>query len=215
MKLMCACFGILLLLINPLKGFADFPIDKITELSQTINPAVLQLALKGYFNIQKNNSAKEEFLAIVDFSKPSSEKRFYLISMKDTTLVHSNYVSHGKHSGDLYANNFSNEKQSFKTSLGFYKIAESYSGCHGLSLRLDGLDKGFNNNARIRAIVMHSAPYAEPLVIKNLVRLGKSFGCPAFPIAGFSFFVEFIKQNGILFHYYPDEVYLNNCVWLR
>ena len=188
---------------------------KITLLTKLIDSNVLQLALKGYSKIQDSSSKKIAFLAIVDFSMSSTEKRFYLISMEDTTLVHIDYVSHGKHSGDLFTNSFSNTKQSLKTSLGFYKVAESYSGLHGLSLRLDGLDKGYNDNARERAIVMHAAAYAEPLVINELGRLGKSFGCPALPKKGFSIIADNIKSNAILFHYYPDEEYLKKCIWLR
>lgn len=213
--------GIVVIFLNSFDGFSKAPEKapiseaKINILSQTINPVLLQLALKGYSNIKNSTSEKSNFLAIVDFSRSSAEKRFYLISMKDTTLVHSDYVSHGKHSGNLYANSFSNEEQSLKTSLGFYKVAESYSGCHGLSIRLDGLDKGYNDNARNRAIVMHAAAYAEPMVIKELGRLGKSFGCPTLPSDGFFYVVNHIKENAILFHYYPDEIYLKNCVWLR
>ena len=211
----------IILFLNSFNGFSKAPENavisavKIDLLSQSINPVILQLALKGYAAIKDSTSENSNFLAIVDFSKSSAEKRFYLISMKDTTLVHSDYVSHGKHSGDLYACSFSNEERSLKTSLGFYKVSESYSGCHGLSIRLDGLDQGYNDNARTRAIVMHAAPYAEPMVIKELGRLGKSFGCPTLPPDGFSYVVNHIKENAILFHYYPDENYLKNCVWLR
>ena len=214
----------LLLLLDFFNGFAEVPEisepnscsdNKITLLHKLINPSVLELALKGYSKIQDSSSEKGNFLAIVDFSISSTEKRFYLISMKDTTLVHIDYVSHGKHSGDVFANSFSNQERSLKTSLGFYKVSESYFGCHGLSLRLDGLDQGYNDNARTRAIVMHAAAYAEPLMIKELGRLGKSFGCPALPQNGFSFIANHIEANAILFHYYPDEIYLKNCVWLR
>jgi hypothetical protein len=206
----------IVLAFGPIIGLAGPPEEnKIDILSKTIDPKVLQLALKGYSNIQNNSSESNNFLAIADFSRSSVDKRFYLISMKDTTLVHVDYVSHGKYSGDLYANSFSNEERSLKTSLGFYKVSESYSGCHGLSLRLDGLDRGYNDNARTRAIVMHAAAYAEPLVIRELGRLGKSFGCPALPSNGFSRIAPHIKENAILFHYYPDDNYLKNCVWLR
>ncbi len=210
------------MLLNAFIGLADPPKenaicteDKISQLSKIIDSKVLQFALKGYSNIQVNTSEKENFLAIVDFSRSSVEKRFYLISMKDTTLVHYDYVCHGKYSGDLYAHSFSNEEQSLKTSLGFYKVAESYSGCHGLSIRLDGLDPGYNDKARTRAIVMHAAAYAEPMVIKELGRLGKSFGCPTLPPDGFALIANHIKENAILFHYYPDENYLKKCIWLR
>jgi len=188
---------------------------KVSLLSKTINSKALRLALKGYTTIQDSSPQKEKFLAIVDFSISSTKKRFYLISMKDSTLVHTDYVAHGKHSGDVYANSFSNKEHSLKTSLGFYKIAESYIGKHGLTLRLDGLDRGYNDNARTRAVVMHAAEYAKPTIIKSIGRLGKSFGCPALPPDGFALIVAKIKKNAILFHYYPDDKYLKNSVWLH
>jgi len=188
---------------------------KISTLEEFINPEVLAVAFKGYAQIQDSSNLKGNFLAIVDFSKSSTEKRFYLLNMNDSTLLHSDFVSHGKYSGDLYANEFSNNEHSLKSSLGFYRIAESYMGCHGLSIRLDGMDKGYNDKARTRAIVMHAANYAEPTKIKELGRLGKSFGCPALPVEGFSFIARNIKENDILFHYYPDENYIKSCVWLR
>lgn len=209
----------IVLLLNFLPGLAEDntirSVNKIALLTQTIDSTVLSLALTGYSNIQDSTSGNGNFLAIADFSKSSTEKRFYLISMKDTTLVHVDYVSHGKYSGDLFANSFSNEKQSLKTSLGFYKVSESYYGRHGLSIRLDGLDEGYNDNARTRAIVMHAAAYAEPDIIPELGRLGKSFGCPALPSDGFTSIAGHIQENAILFHYYPDEKYLKNCIWLR
>jgi hypothetical protein len=189
--------------------------SKLEVLTQFINPEVLKLAFAGYSNIQDSIQQNEKFLAIVDFSKPSIEKRFFLIRLEDTTLIHIDYVSHGKYSGHLFADSFSNERHSLKTSLGFYRVSETYTGAHGLSIRLDGLDKGYNDNARDRAIVMHAAAYAEPSVISELGRLGKSFGCPALPSNGFAAIVEHIKENAILFHYYPDKNYLKNCVWLR
>jgi hypothetical protein len=220
---MRAYLCVILLLFISWKGTAKSPendntvatSNKLSLLEQTIDPVVLQLALKGYSSIKDSSLSNSKFLAIADFSISSTEKRFYLIRMADTTLVHTDYVSHGKHSGELYANSFSNEHHSLKTSLGFYKVSETYHGRHGLSIRLDGLDNGYNDNARTRAIVMHAADYAEPMVIKDLGRLGKSFGCPALPPDGFSQIAEHIKENAILFHYYPDENYLKNCIWLR
>jgi len=189
--------------------------NKIACLSQTINSKALELALRGYFSIKDSIAEESAYLAIIDYSLPSTEKRFYLLSMKDTSLVHIDYASHGKYSGNLFAESFSNEEQSLKTSLGFYKVAEAYEGCHGLALRLDGLDVEYNDNARSRAIVMHAAKYAEPETIKTIGRLGKSLGCPALPSQSFLKWADEIEKNAVLFHYYPDENYLKKSVWLK
>ncbi len=114
----------------------------------------------------------------------------------------------------LYAKEFSNTPKSCQSSLGFYKVSEPYYGQHGLSLRLDGLDNGFNHLARERAIVMHTADYAHPEFIRQNGRMGRSFGCPVLPAESFKKISGCISGNSLLFIYYPDTNYLNNCIWL-
>ena len=119
-------------------------------------------------------------------------------------------VSHGRNSGELYAKNFSNKPSSYKSSLGFYKTAETYHGKHGLSLRLDGLEKGFNDLARPRAIVIHGADYAREEFISAAGRLGRSLGCPALPSELSKEVIELIKEGSLLFIYGEDQDYLSN-----
>lgn len=180
-----------------------------------MNAQVYAIALKGIKSIQDSLHHTIRYLAVVDFSLPSTSKRFYLIDLKDTTQVCSEYVCHGKHSGDNYATSFSNIGNSNKSSLGFYKLSESYMGQHGLSIRMDGLDLGYNDKARERAIVMHAADYADTTVIKTLGRLGRSLGCPALPKHTFNRIAPELPNNTIIFNYYPDEDYLKKSVWLR
>ena len=180
-----------------------------------MNSKVYEIALKGINAIQDSLHEKIKYLAVVDFSLPSTSKRFYLIDLTDTSLVCSEYVCHGKQSGENYATSFSNTVHSYKSSLGFYRLSESYIGQHGLSIRMDGLDKGYNDNARERAIVMHAADYADTSVIQMWGRLGRSHGCPALPKETFSSIASIIENNTIIFHYYPDEKYLKESVWLR
>ncbi len=175
---------------------------------------VLSLSMKGYEKVQDSLGAGYRYLMIADFSKPSSEKRFYMIDLKDTALVLHEYVAHGKNSGVLYAKEFSNVPQSCQSSLGFYKVSEPYYGQHGLSIRLDGLDKDYNHLARNRAIVMHTASYAQPEFIKQNGRMGRSFGCPVLPEESFKKISGIIPGNSLLFIYYPDADYLEKCVWL-
>lgn len=180
-----------------------------------VDSLVLNYALKGIKNIQDSLHETYRFVAIVDFSKPSTDQRFYLIDLYDTSLVCTEHVCHGKYSGENFTTSFSNESKSNKSSLGFYKLAETYFGEHGLSIRMDGLDQGFNSNARERAIVMHTAAYADTSVIKELGRLGRSLGCPTLPQKTFNKIASQLSNSAIIFHYYPDTNYLNNSVWLH
>jgi hypothetical protein len=125
-------------------------------------------------------------------------------------VIFQDYVAHGKNTGNLMAEKFSNRPFSNQSSLGFFQTAETYHGKHGLSLRLDGLEKGINDKARQRAIVIHSAKYAEESFIKKYGRLGRSFGCPALPAGNYYEIIELIKGGTLLFIYYPQPGYLEN-----
>lgn len=180
-----------------------------------INSSAYIYALKGLNSIEDSLNKKFRYLAVVDFSKPSTERRFYLIDLIDTSIVCTDYVCHGKHSGENFTTSFSNEVESNKSSLGFYMLSETYIGQHGLSIRMDGMDNGYNDNARRRAIVMHTADYADSKVFNELGRLGRSLGCPALPASTFTKIATQITNNALIFHYYPDNNYLNNSVWLH
>lgn len=147
-------------------------------------------------------------LTVIDFSLPSTEKRLWIIDVdKGKVMLHS-VVSHGRNSGNLYAEFFSNTLNSYKSSLGFYKTAETYEGKHGYSLRLDGLEKGFNDQARKRAIVIHGADYAREEFVKINGRLGRSLGCPALPSEISGKVIDLIKNGSLIFVYGEDKRYL-------
>lgn len=135
---------------------------------------------QAYDHFKTHRSGKPIF-TLIDYSKPSSQKRFWVFDIAKRKVLFSSYVSHGKNSGSLYAKKFSNVVNSRKTSIGIFRAAETYYGKHGYSLRLDGLSKGLNDNARRRAIVIHGASYANPKVISKTGQLGRSWGCPALP----------------------------------
>lgn len=149
-------------------------------------------------------------LIIIDFTKASFDKRIYVFDLADGQLLYNNYVAHGRNSGLVYPKKFSNVRNSFTSSLGFYKTAETYWGKHGLSLRLDGLEHGINHNARARAIVIHSAKYANPDFIKQHGRLGRSFGCPTLPEKDYLKILDIVKEGALLYIHYPDQAYLQN-----
>ncbi len=174
-----------------------------------------ELAVKGYKHISDSLKTSIKYLAIADFSLPSTEKRFYLINLEDSSVVYADMVTHGRNSGDLYAENFSNTVGSYCSSLGFYLTGECYGGKHGKAIRLDGLDKGFNDNARERAVVMHSADYATENFVLQYGRLGRSQGCPAFSDEGFAKISAHLKDKCLLFIYHPTQKYLAQSVWLK
>lgn len=173
------------------------------------------LALKGWEKLKDSIQLKDQIITVVDFSQPSTRKRFYLINLATQKIIYENYVAHGKNSGALNAEKFSNTPSSYQSSLGFYKTAETYFGKHGLSLKLDGLEKGINHLARHRNIVIHSADYAEESFIKKHGRLGRSYGCPALPKEKYNELIEKIKEGTLLFVYYPKSEYLNNSALLN
>ena len=177
---------------------------------------ILSLGIKGFLKLKEEGSMPEgKPLTVIDFSLPSTEKRMWIIDMEDGVILHHGYVSHGRNSGDLMAQKFSNKNSSYMSSLGFYLTAETYHGKHGYSLRLDGLEPGFNDNARERAIVIHGAEYAREDFIKQTGRLGRSLGCPALPQEVTAEIINLIKERSVLFIYGKDYNYLNQSQFLN
>ena len=167
-----------------------------------------QKALVGFYNIlSSGHTIPNNHITLIDFRIPSNKKRMWIIDLNTNEIVYYRLVAHGKNTGEDKANTFSNRKNSLQSSLGFYLTAEKYMGKHGLSLRLDGLEKGINDNARERAIVMHSANYVSREFINKWGRLGRSYGCPAIATRGHKEIIQLIANGSLLFIYYPDENY--------
>jgi len=162
-------------------------------------------ALKGYYLLKEKGLIQKDILTLVDFSLSSNTKRLWVIDMATNTVLYNSLVAHGRNTGDEFANSFSNANSSFKSSLGFYATGEIYNGKHGMSLRLDGLEKGVNSNARERGVVIHSADYVSNSFIKNNKRLGRSQGCPAIPAESLNEIVNTIKDKSCLFIYHPSR----------
>lgn len=175
-----------------------------------LNYKAFETGLKGYVKLASEGEIKNNsYLTVIDMSRSANENRFFLIDLKQKKIIHKSIVAHGKNSGGEYAKSFSNKIGSFKSSIGFYKTAETYKGKHGLSLRLDGLEYS-NSNARQRAIVIHAADYVSQAFIKNNGRLGRSLGCPSLPVKGYEEVISKIKNGTLLFVYYPEGHYLRN-----
>lgn len=161
------------------------------------------LAFEGYDKLLSEGLIQNQLLTVIDFSLSSSQKRLWVIDMTDFKVVVHTYVAHGRNSGEEFATQFSNVSESFQSSLGFYTTSETYHGKHGYSLRLDGLQKGVNDMARSRAIVIHAADYVSEEFIKNQGRLGRSHGCPALSPEDNDKVINLIKDKSCLFIYHP------------
>ena len=162
-------------------------------------------ALKGFYSLKERGLVQKDILTLVDFSLSSNVKRLWVIDLDTNTILYNSLVAHGRNTGEEYANSFSNTNSSFKSSLGFYATGEVYNGKHGMSLKLDGLEKGINDNARERGVVMHSANYVSNSFIKSNKRLGRSQGCPAIPEESLKEIVNTIKNKSCLFIYHPSR----------
>ena len=164
-------------------------------------------AMDGFLNLKEKGLISKDILTVIDFSLSSTKKRLWVIDLSTNSILYNTLVSHGMKSGLEYANSFSNSQSSNKSSLGFYATGETYNGKHGLSLKLDGLEKGINSNARARSVVMHGAGYANPSIIKSQGYLGRSQGCPAIPEALKAEIISIIKNKSCLFIYHPTKTY--------
>lgn len=161
---------------------------------------------EAYAGYKKIKQAKKDVITLIDFTKPSTENRLFVLDLKAKRVLFSSLVSHGKNSGEKYATSFSNNNNSHQSSLGFYLTENTYQGKNGYSLILNGLEKGINDHAKARAIVIHGAAYANESVVK-CGRLGRSFGCPALPQNLSRPIINTIKDGSLLFIYADNEMY--------
>lgn len=176
-----------------------------------IDPKVFALALDAAASaVERGDAANPGTLTVIDYSRPSTEKRMWVYDLHTRTLLFDELVSHGRGSGKTNASSFSNEPSSDKTSLGLFRTAETYVGHNGYSLRLDGLERGVNDRARERAIVIHGAPYVNAAAAKANGYLGRSLGCPAVRPEIARALIDAIKGGGLLFAYYPDPNWLKS-----
>ena len=158
-------------------------------------------AMTGYLNLQQAGRLSEDkqLLTVVDFDLPSTEKRLWVLDLAKKEILFHTLVAHGHNSGENEATSFSNTDQSNMSSLGFYATGSEYEGKHGRSLRLEGLDEGFNTNAAARSVVMHGADYVSGDFIKQNGRLGRSLGCPALPLDQYAQIIDAVNGGTCLF----------------
>lgn len=185
--------------------------------SGNIDPKVLALGLKAYNCVSKKGLAvKNEVLTIIDYSKPSTQKRMWIVDMKKKMVALEQLVAHGTGSGDhIKAKSFSNKINSHQSSIGVFVTGETYLGKNGLSLRLKGLEKGINDKAESRAIVIHGADYASDNFAKRYGRLGRSWGCPAIDPKHTKKTINHIKGGSVVFAYFPDKKWMKQSSFLN
>ncbi|MBK8473037.1 MAG: murein L,D-transpeptidase catalytic domain family protein [Sphingobacteriales bacterium] len=191
--------------------------DELNLQNKGLDFNVFRFAVPGYYNLLRENKImpNRHRLAVADFRKPSQQKRLFIIDLASRRLLHQTWVAHGKNSGLVYAQKFSNEHSSLQSSLGFYKTDHTYSGQHGYSLYLDGMEEGFNDQARPRAIVMHGADYVTADYIAQHGRAGRSWGCPSVPFGEHTAIIDNLKSGNCLFIYSDDLSYLNRSKLLN
>jgi hypothetical protein len=166
-------------------------------------------AYEGYSALEIQGKVKNSILTIVDFSFSSTKERMWVIDMQNKKIVLQTLVSHGMNSGKEFAKTFSNQNESFKSSLGFFITGETYTGKHGISLKLDGQEYGLNDNARERAVVVHGADYVSKSLANRQGYIGRSQGCPAVAPEVASKLINTIKNKSVLFIYHPTRMYVS------
>ena len=183
--------------------------DSLHLADQGLSIAVFEMALKGMEKLlQAGITHNDNIIAIADFSQPSTNKRLYIVDLDNYELKFRTWVAHGRRSGGQMAEQFSNKVSSYQSSPGFYVTGSTYQGKHGYSLRLEGVEKGINDNAGRRAIVMHGADYVNPNIIPKLGYIGRSQGCPAIPMNLHRPVINQLKDGACLFIYSPADSYI-------
>ncbi|HEV2354133.1 MAG TPA: murein L,D-transpeptidase catalytic domain family protein [Puia sp.] len=178
-----------------------------------LSEEAFEYAWRGYHNLlRKGSIRRKSVLSIADFSQSSSEKRMYVIDIRHKRLLFRTYVAHGQNSGAEFADSFSNEPESFKSSLGFYVTKTTYFGRNGLSLRLNGVDPGFNDKAMKRNIVLHGCSYVGDQYLASFGETGTSLGCPALPSSISRPIIQKLKNGSCFFIYHPTPDYLDHSV---
>jgi hypothetical protein len=181
-----------------------------------LSKQAFQYAMQGFdYLVKAGKITNDKIISIADFSLPSTKKRLFIIDLAKNKILFNTYVAHGMNSGKEYASQFSNRPESNQSSPGFYETMNTYNGKNGYSLHLQGLERGINDNADSRAIVMHGAPYVSESMIQSQGYLGRSWGCPAVPENLHKPIINKIKNGSCLFIYSPDKSYLSRSAILK
>lgn len=203
------------ILVAPLAALAGVSAVPVAPVERPVSADVLELAFSAASCAVRAGAVQSPAtLTVIDYSKKSTEKRLWVFDMRSRAVLYEELVAHGEGTGGAMATSFSNVPETHKTSLGLFVTEGTYIGKNGYSLRLNGLDEGFNDRARERAIVMHGAPYVSEAFAQAQGRLGRSWGCPALREAVARELIDRIKGGNLIFAYYPDQLWLNSSQYL-
>ncbi|APC18604.1 hypothetical protein BLL42_23885 [Pseudomonas frederiksbergensis] len=189
--------------------------NSLAHAAPELNPHALQSALNAMQCAINSGARHAERLAVIDYSQPSTARRLWIFDLRKKSLVLRDLVAHGQKSGENFATQFSNRVGSYQSSLGLFRTQESYQGSHGYSLRMDGLEPGFNDRARDRDIVIHAADYVNPLWSERQGRIGRSQGCPAVRPQVARQVIDTLKDGQFMFSWYPDQHWLKSSAYLN
>jgi len=213
-----------LLGVTPVQAATDAATDAATEAATSgsvvdlagLDPAIFARARLAFERIRASGlHAVRPVLAVIDYSLPSTAQRMWVFNVDTGALLHHERVAHGRGTGALYATRFSNRHGSHQSSLGTFVVGDAYRGKHGRSLRLHGLDRGLNDNALARAVVIHAADYVTDAVVKVQGRLGRSWGCPALDPAVAHDVMDTLEDGAVLVAWHRDQPALLQSPWLR
>ena len=207
--------GLLLIAMFVPSAYADSLAAALIKAAPQADAKVINLAVRASQCSIAQGAAPVQRLAVIDYSLPSTQQRLWVFDLKKRKLLFHELVAHGRNSGENMAVNFSNQNESFATSLGLYRTQQSYVGQNGYSLRMEGLEPGFNDNAFDRAIVIHGAPYVSPVLARANGRIGRSLGCPAVRPAIAHKLIDSMKGGQLLFSYYPDQRWLKSSSYIN
>lgn len=189
--------------------------DQLRRTAPQIDRQVLDLAVNAMQCATAHGMSPSQRLAVIDYSLPSTEQRLWVFDLQKRKLLYRELVAHGRNSGENYASDFSNVEGSLKSSLGLFRTLDTYNGSNGYSLRMDGLEAGFNDKALDRAIVMHGAPYVNEDLARKQGRVGRSWGCPAVRAGIARRMIDALKGGQFVFSYYPDPHWLASSRYLH
>lgn len=208
-------FAILLTCLSVTSAYADSLENALVKAAPGADAKVIALAVRATQCSRAQGVAPAQRLAVIDYSLPSTEQRLWVFDLKRRKLLFHELVAHGRNSGENMATLFSNRNESHATSLGLFRTQQSYRGQNGYSLRMEGLEPGFNDNAYDRAIVIHGAPYVSPVLARANGRIGRSLGCPAVRPAIAHRLIDSMKDGQLLFSYYPDQRWLKSSSYIN
>jgi hypothetical protein len=193
----------------------DDLLHRLAHTAPDLTKRVLELAITAMQCAKKHGVRPSQRLAVIDYTRPSTEQRLWVFDLSQRKLLYRELVAHGRNTGENFSRDFSNIEGSHKSSLGLFRTLDTYNGRNGYSLRMDGLETGFNDQALERAIVMHGAPYVDADLARKQGRVGRSWGCPAVRSGIARQMIDTLKGGQFVFSYYPDPQWLASSRYLH